>query len=316
MAKKALLIGINYAGTSNALGGCSNDIDNIQNLLKKNGFNREDITIISDVHTDATKTPTKKNILHALTTLIENSRPGDTLIFDYSGHGSQVRDLDRDEPDGKDEVLCTLEKNRDIDIISDDEIKKIILKLPKGVNLFSLMDCCHSESILDLRNSLTIKATQNSNTAQKNIAGYVVELSGCMDHQTSADATIDGQPQGAMTAAFLKMVELYKGFDPVLNAMFNGSIDIIRQFQSTIGSWLAKRGYSQIPRISFEGTPCFTPKSHFSDESHLFTEKPHMLNAYIKSGRALRINVARQSQTEDIYQVPANYATQRSLRSR
>ena len=41
--EKALLIGINYAGTSSALRGCINDVHNIRELLVSEGFQPKDM---------------------------------------------------------------------------------------------------------------------------------------------------------------------------------------------------------------------------------------------------------------------------------
>lgn len=63
MTNKALLIGINYVGTENELGGCANDVTSIRDLLRQNGFEKSNITIISDDHPDAIITqPTKQNL--------------------------------------------------------------------------------------------------------------------------------------------------------------------------------------------------------------------------------------------------------------
>jgi hypothetical protein len=37
---------------------------------------------------------------------VNGSRRGDTVVFYFAGHGSQVEDFNGDEHDGYDEVLC------------------------------------------------------------------------------------------------------------------------------------------------------------------------------------------------------------------
>ena len=60
MSKFALLIGINYNGTSAQLSGCINDANNMKNLLKDYyGYTDDDIHFISD----DTITPNKYNII-------------------------------------------------------------------------------------------------------------------------------------------------------------------------------------------------------------------------------------------------------------
>jgi len=42
--KKALLIGINYRGTANELGGCINDVNSMKNILiKRCGYKEKNI---------------------------------------------------------------------------------------------------------------------------------------------------------------------------------------------------------------------------------------------------------------------------------
>lgn len=208
---------------------------------------------------------------------MQNAKEGDTLVFQYSGHGTQVRDQSKDETDRKDEAICTLEKNGTIDIILDDELKEMLAKIPAGVRVLNLMDCCHSKSIFDLANIIdnsnarsildfySTKEKEKSRSIfdlldnkQKRISAspikaYVSELSGCEDEQTSADDTIDQKRQGAMTASFLAMVEQYKGLKNIFNIFFSSNVQNMAMFQSKIGNWLHDREYTQTPRISFEG---------------------------------------------------------------
>src|SRR3989338_5765890 len=69
--KYALLIGINYTGTPNALAGCINDTKNIQTELIKRGYPSENITILTD---ETLTKPTRENILNNFMRLI--SGPG------------------------------------------------------------------------------------------------------------------------------------------------------------------------------------------------------------------------------------------------
>ena len=101
---------------------------------------------------DDRRVPTKRNIRRALGWLVEGSRAGDSLVFFYSGHGSQVRDHDGDELDGYDESLLPVDyetKGR----ILDDELNVIIVRpLPRGATLHAIIDSCFSGTFLDLTN--------------------------------------------------------------------------------------------------------------------------------------------------------------------
>lgn len=147
--KIALLIGINYVGQSGELSGCHNDVLNMVEYLKDvHGFEDESITLLMD---DGENTaPTKKNIANAYRKLTRDAEAGDCVYLHYSGHGVRVTDRDGDEEDGKDECLVPVDFQTK-GIISDDALVKILVKpLKAGVFVTSLMDCCHSGTILDL----------------------------------------------------------------------------------------------------------------------------------------------------------------------
>lgn len=157
---KALLVGINYRGTRNQLGGCINDVlDTRKRIL--NEYPTAKIDLMTD---DTPVKPTRDNILGKLKNLVDSARVGDTLMFHYSGHGSQVEDLHGDEEDGMDETICPLDyatsrivlvngvRRRVDSQITDDEIHDIISKVPRGAKFLMLADSCHSGTIADLKN--------------------------------------------------------------------------------------------------------------------------------------------------------------------
>lgn len=90
--RRALLIGINYQGTSNQLGGCINDTMFMKFCLMKNfGYTENDFTMLNeDVGRNRRDLlPTRANMLRHMRELVTNCRPGDRLFFHYSGHGAQ-----------------------------------------------------------------------------------------------------------------------------------------------------------------------------------------------------------------------------------
>jgi len=247
--KKALIIGINYIGTSNELHGCINDAMNMKNFLKTEyGFVDKDIFFMSDVSEDPKKVPTKKNMIAAIKALVLGVKEGDVAYFSYSGHGSNVLDTSGDERDGKDETLVPL----DLDLIIDDDLRKMLVDpLPKGVKLTCIFDCCHSGTGLDLRyNYQFVGSTAVQDYKRyitdidkhyKDSLGDVVLLSGCTDDKTSIDAFIEGKAQGAMTYAFLSTMKKLKSKKKemtYLNVLKN-----LRQF-------MKQNGYDQVPQLS------------------------------------------------------------------
>lgn len=92
--KLALLVGINTYKDA-PLQGCITDV-NLQKqlLIHRFGFNPKDIVTITDAQA------TRQGILTTFEEhLIRQAKPGDVVVYHYSGHGSQVRDPDCDTSD-------------------------------------------------------------------------------------------------------------------------------------------------------------------------------------------------------------------------
>jgi len=85
--KLALLVGINKY-IKQPLEGCLNDIDLHRNLLiYRFGFNPKDILVLPDAEA------TREGMLRAFEEhLIKQAKPGDVVVYHYSGHGSRIFD--------------------------------------------------------------------------------------------------------------------------------------------------------------------------------------------------------------------------------
>lgn len=70
------------------------------------------------------------------------------VVFHFSGHGSQIKDVNNDEPDGWDETLVTYDSSREGDNgfdITDDEINVLFKKLSEHTaNITFILDSCNS----------------------------------------------------------------------------------------------------------------------------------------------------------------------------
>ena len=232
--KKALLIGINYIGSTYELNGCINDVCSLKNKLKLLGFN--DIKTLTD---DNDYKPTKNNMLLEIKNLLESSNSNDILFIAYSGHGSNTIDKSGDEEDGLDEMIIPC----DLDPISDDIFKDYISKyIKKNVTLYGLFDCCDSGSKLDLKYQYLDSNNYNNfyinkNKSNLNNNNNILIISGCMDNQTSADAYINNKYQGAMTWSFLQALEKY----PNIN---------LKDLLIYMRKILKENNYTQIPQLS------------------------------------------------------------------
>jgi metacaspase-1 len=265
MAKRALLIGINrYKIPGADLRGCVNDVRNLQQvLLDFYGFKSSDINVLTDF------AATKKAMQAAIGKLVSGARAGDAVLLHYSGHGSNVPDADGDEADKRDEILCPTDLDWK-DAFTDDWLRKTFNKLPKGVSLTVIMDCCHSgtntrvlqppdaesiprylpnpwdimaeESKRKLRGKV-VKTLRKSSRAQRSkndaVHADIPELliTGCRDTQTSADAFIAGSFNGALTYHLVKTLRDAQG-----------EISYLDLHRQTIDK-LRKGKYDQVPQL-------------------------------------------------------------------
>ena len=93
--QKALLVGINdYPDPAQRLEGCVNDVFTMSSVLQDCGFPPEAIRTCLDDRATA------EGILSRLKWLLDDPRPGDELVFYYSGHGARIPEYGDDfEPD-------------------------------------------------------------------------------------------------------------------------------------------------------------------------------------------------------------------------
>lgn len=143
MQKRALLCGINnYKHPSVAdLRGCLNDLANVASLLTDvYGFDPDHIHVLED------KKVRKKALKDKWKWLLRGSKPGDELVFHFSGHGSYLPDTGGDESDGQDSLLCLwdMDWGDPGSYLLDDEIDEMCEALKDGVNLTIITDNCHA----------------------------------------------------------------------------------------------------------------------------------------------------------------------------
>ncbi|MBG6071195.1 MULTISPECIES: caspase family protein [unclassified Polaromonas] len=131
----ALCVGIDdYPAPEHRLAGCVNDARNWSRTLAGLGFETRLL-----VNLDASRAALDRE----LNRLVGECRPGDVIVFQYAGHGTQVPDLNGDEDDAIDEALCPVDFASGA-LYIDDDIAGLFGRIPDGVNMTCFMDCCHS----------------------------------------------------------------------------------------------------------------------------------------------------------------------------
>ncbi|KAL6497665.1 Metacaspase-4 [Orobanche hederae] len=147
MAKKrAVLIGCNYPGTKAELKGCINDVRRMYAcLVERFGFSEDDIAVLIDTDDSRTQ-PTGRNIRSALADLVGSARPGDILFVHYSGHGTRLpAETGEDDDTGYDECIVPTDMN----LITDDDVRELVDKVPDGCQITIVSDSCHSGGLID-----------------------------------------------------------------------------------------------------------------------------------------------------------------------
>jgi len=225
--KRALLIGINYSGSSQ-LYGCIQDVIQMQGvLIDAYGFKPEEIRILRD--DDPSTMPTKARILGAMDALVQENPQ--FIYVHYSGHGVSVPDISRDEADGRDECIVPVDFATN-GIISDDTIKASLGRL-RGTGV-AVFDCCRSGTVMDLPNQGV--QTANQTTTQ----GGIYCFSGCQDNDYAAEtvSAVTNLPQGAMTTAFVAVLRKL-GYYPAIATLY-----------TELKKELVSNGFTQVPNLT------------------------------------------------------------------
>lgn len=267
MARRALLVGINDYMGINDLNGCVNDVTNIRSILKTYlGFTNNDIRVLLNDRAS------KEGILARLEWLVKGAKAGDYLVFQFSGHGSQIRDRDGDElRDRMDEIICPWDMDWDGTYITDDDLNALFSKLPAGVLLEVFLDSCHSGTGLRDANlgrppelgpehptlprylpppldvECRVEGEEDDLKTRRLLqkpreAKHHVLWAGCRDSQTSADAYINGSYNGAFTYFFCKHMR------------DSGGTLSRSELLARVRASLRYGGYSQVPQLECDAT--------------------------------------------------------------
>ena len=213
--KRALLIGINKYKAVPKLQGSLNDIETMKHvLITRWGFPEGNIRFLTD------EQATREGMLAALNQFVKNTGPQDTVYIHYSGHGSQVQDLNGDEQDDHlDETLVPQDgRTGSVPDITDDELDAIFAQLPTK-NAFIVLDSCHSGTAtrsLDIRTRSIPQDTRvdlyrQTSGAEVRTRGSVqllppqyVLMTGAAPHQEALDGPVNGRYHGFFSYALSK----------------------------------------------------------------------------------------------------------------
>jgi hypothetical protein len=187
-AKKALCVGINNYASPNRLTGCVNDAHTWADVLARNGFT-------TDLLLD--EKATYDGITSALRGLIQSSRRGDVLVFQYSGHGTTMPDETGRTVDGVEEAMVPVDFDTDTPkLLMDFDVAAIFNTLPDGVNLTCFIDCCHSGTITRMLVGLAPEHLAGTNERRRFILLTPEEIAAVRNYRAAFRAIARGQTIG------------------------------------------------------------------------------------------------------------------------
>jgi len=211
--RRALLVGVNEYRAVPSLQGSLNDIAAMQEVLVTRwGFARAQVRTLTD------SAATRAGILAALNQLVREAQPNDLVYFHYSGHGSQVEDLNGDEEDGLDETLVPHDgRTTGVADITDDELDALLDRL-RSTEVIVVLDSCHSGTAtraLDIRTrslprdtriELYPKSSVQTRAVVPLASARHIVMSAAASNQEALDGPVDGRYHGFFTYALARSI--------------------------------------------------------------------------------------------------------------
>lgn len=153
---KALIVGVNYAGSESQLKGCVNDAHHVKIMLEQYlRYTKAQVRFLTDgengIKTKIHRAANWTNILAGLNWLIAGALSGDQLLFYFSGYGAQhpqfpgaggheayllPSDYLGDEVPGEGEGYR---------LLAVQELMRAASQLPQGVKFTIILDCAYAE---------------------------------------------------------------------------------------------------------------------------------------------------------------------------
>lgn len=245
--KLALLVGINAYPESSQfapLYGCVTDVRLQRELLiHRFGFQPSDIVTLTDAKA------TRAGILEAFQEhLIRQARPGDVVVFHFSGHGSRIADPDRDHNDGLNSTFVPVDSRLPAGFPASGGVVQditghsffLLSRAVASENFTAVLDSCHSGG--GTRGNLRIRARdgnarlqispgelelQETLLKQQNLSrdAFIqqrrigvangVVLAGAARDQLAADASFDDVDSGVFTYLLTQYLWQQTGSTPI-----------------------------------------------------------------------------------------------------
>lgn len=271
--RRALLIGINEYQTVPMLRGALNDIAAMRDVLRTRwGFEARNIRTLSD------RAATRAGILAALEQFVRGVGVDDIVYVHYSGHGSQVQDLNGDEDDGLDETIVPHDgRTQGVTDITDDELDIIFSKLRASAVLI-VLDSCHSGTAtrsLDIRTrsvprDMRVELYRRSVIGARAIVPRMqkthVVMSGAAADQEALDGPIEGEYRGFFSYALSRSL--------ATSAVNASPKAVFERVESELSRIQTQFGRTSMPEPQLEGPPMLLDRPLLSAASINVTTAP------------------------------------------
>ncbi|HEX5999748.1 MAG TPA: caspase family protein, partial [Hyphomicrobiaceae bacterium] len=240
------IVGINtYTGNDargriKSLRGCLNDADDIERQVRRwqpAGLRR----LGWDAAARIEKPVTRADIFGAWRETLAAAAPGDTVLFTYSGHGSQVEVAPgnpTNEADGYDETLVltgySTSDGRDGEHILDDEIDQMLAAAQaNGILVVFISDSCHSGTVfrsLDMSDtsyrfiqpaplSRAVGRAGPAATGERpRVLPNVLFLAGSQENEAVPEIVYEGQYRGALSVGVARCLEAQAASSGIITA--------------------------------------------------------------------------------------------------
>jgi Caspase domain len=248
--KLALLVGINnylHSDKISALAGSINDVEEMRQLLiGKFEFPPENILVLTDSQA------THAAIINAIQTqLIAKAQQGDIVVFHYSGHGSQMKDVTGKMISGVDETIVPYD-SRDpagkVFDISGAELHPLLLQLAKKTkNVTFILDSCHSGTLVrgarvrsvvaDTRTppplpAYTVAAMREVGAVSEDTAPKFAAIAAATSRESAFEHFADGKDHGALTYFLVRQLRTAKAGVTYRDIMDNVAGDVTANYPS------------------------------------------------------------------------------------
>ena len=195
MKGQSLHIGLNHVNQANynqiitELKGCENDAVAMQNLAENLGYSPTKVLL--------NKEATHQAVKAAIAETAHLLEAGDIFLLTYSGHGSQVIDVNGDEADMLDETWVLYDRE-----LIDDELYELWSKFVPGVRIVVVSDSCHSGTITKTTDRAHHQGMEKEGISLEHYVGASgILISACKDAQKA----LDGEVHSLFTTKLLEV---------------------------------------------------------------------------------------------------------------